>query len=132
MNPDINKLNSTIQALKLAEDERTKLKEKAEIIFREEKILKEQHDIIMAEFKKAEDEFNVVKTDHNNKVKSLKDEIAALKESTKEKKDENTLYFEIKKLKSEIARLTKNNDFLVTEIEDTKAGKTTPGFSKHI
>ena len=49
-----------------------------------------------------------------------------------EKQEESVIYFEIKNLKKEIARLTHSNEFLVTEIEDTKAGKITPGFSKQI
>jgi hypothetical protein len=41
MNLEIEKLNSLVTSLKMAESERTKLKEKADIIFHEEKLLKE-------------------------------------------------------------------------------------------
>jgi hypothetical protein len=131
MNQEIEKLNSLVTSLKMADAERTKLKEKAEIILHEEKILIEQHDIVTGELKKIDDEFAVFKAEHQKKIQGLKDELTALKEANKEKSDETALYFDIKTLKKEINRLTQHTEFLVTEIEDTKAGKITPGFSKH-
>jgi chromosome segregation ATPase len=132
MNQELDKLNALITSLKMTENEHKKLHEKYEALLEEEKLLAEQLNNLSSEFTKTQSDYELYKKEMNDKISALKQEIETTKEQLKEKEEEKKMYFEIKSMQAEIERLNQNNEFLTTEIEDAKAGKITPGFSKYL
>jgi len=132
MNPVLDQFNALVTSMRMVENENEKLKSKLEELEAEDAAIKEDLKKAEDDLAKSEVEFKTLKEDHTQAITNLDASIAKSTEEAKLKAEEKELYFEIKLLEQEIALVKQNNEFLVHEIEDVKAGKLTPGFSKHL
>lgn len=132
MNSTLEQFNSLITTLRMVENENEKLKPKVDVLEVEEKAIKDDLKSAEDELSKSEQDNKAFVAEHKKAMGNLDTDIAKAKEECNKKQEEKDLYFELKALEKEIESLKENNEFLGHEIDDVKAGKLTPNFSKYL
>ena len=132
MNPVLDQFNALVTSMRMVENENEKLKTKLEELESEDAAIKEDLKKAEDDLAKSEVDFKALKDDHTQAIANLDAEIAKSTAEAALKGEEKELYFEIKLLEQEITLFKETNEYLVHELEDVKAGKLTPGFSKHL
>jgi hypothetical protein len=132
MNPVLDQFNALVTSMRMVENENEKLKTKLEELESEDAAIKEDLKKAEDDLAKSEVDFKALKDDHTQAIANLDAEIAKSTTEAALKGEEKDLYFEIKLLEQEITLFKETNEYVVHELEDVKAGKFTPGFSKHL
>jgi chromosome segregation ATPase len=132
MNQEITQLNSLTSSVKIAENDHSKIKEKYELIIKDEKILDTQYKELEADFNKEKERFAEFKKKIEEEMEKHNNEINEIENKLKDRTADKDLYFELKTLESEIQNLQNDNNFLEKEISDVGNGLNTPGYRIHL
>lgn len=132
MNQEMTQLNSLTSSVKIAENDHNKIKEKYDLVLKDEKILDDQFKLLEEEYNKEKTRFAEFKKNVEDETVQLNKEISDIQDQLKERTADRDLYFELKNLEMEIKTLQNNNEFLEKEITDVNSGKNTPGYRIHL
>jgi len=132
MNPVLDQFNALVTSMRMIENENEKLKSHLEKLEVEDNQIKADLQKAQDDLVKSESSFKELKEEHTKIMTNLDSELEKAKAEAALKEEEKQLYFEIKELDKDIESLKKANEFLIYELEDVKAGKLTPNFSKYL
>lgn len=132
MNQEITQLNSLTSSVKIAENDHAKIKEKFDLIQKDEKILEAQLKELEEDCEKEKNRFAEFKKKIDEEIEQHTKEIAEIENKLKDRTADRDLFFELKTLEAEIKSLQNGNEFLEKEISDVNSGLNTPGYRIHM